>query len=353
MAEHDYVRLAAACHCGQPVKLWTGRGRKPKYCEPHSTPEKRSGGCDRCGEPLPAGQRRWCSSRCREGTKLSREEHVAQRRAAATARNGFSCEHCGALAARKLSGTNKAKGSQNRFCSMACRVAKAALERPGDVCAVYFNECRVCRKQWTDQRRRHYCGEPCVKLDACRKVRAAAEARHNALGRVVHCEDCGLAYCPVYGAQGAQSLCSPCAAIRRRRWRAMDGGSNVQRAKRAGVEYRYFNPARVLERDGWTCQLCGSATPKDARGSFRSDAPEFDHCIPLALGGPHVPENGQCLCRVCNGRKGDGLCDRSVAAALARGVKLPDRALRKAQERKTAQAALLLGHELIAAPEPA
>src|ERR1043166_1175493 len=40
MAECDYVRLAAACHCGEPVKLWTGRGRRPIYCEEHREPPR-------------------------------------------------------------------------------------------------------------------------------------------------------------------------------------------------------------------------------------------------------------------------------------------------------------------------
>lgn len=228
------------------------------------------------------------------------------------------------------------------YCSKRCKLAawKAAnpdrasrrvIHPPTDVlpfvqtrCAYFAGYCQGCgvasamRRSWT----------LCSACIAGRRKltvesnRPLSEAKHRAAGSVVQCDGCGLLFCPLFGFSCHSSLCSPCAEVRRRA-AADQGKSNVLRAKRAGVPYRYFNERKVLERDGWTCQLCGIPTPAEARGSTRRDAPEFDHCIPLALGGPHIPENGQCLCRMCNSLKSDNWCAQSVAAALHRGVQWP------------------------------
>ncbi len=52
----------------------------------------------------------------------------------------------------------------------------------------------------------------------------------------------------------------------------------------------------VWMRDGGRCRHCGSGTEL-----------QFDHVIPLALGGNSEPENLQLLCGPCNRRKGAGL----------------------------------------------
>lgn len=49
----------------------------------------------------------------------------------------------------------------------------------------------------------------------------------------------------------------------------------------------------VFERDGGRCVECGSDFDL-----------QYDHVIPLALGGASTPENLQILCAPCNGRKG-------------------------------------------------
>ena len=56
----------------------------------------------------------------------------------------------------------------------------------------------------------------------------------------------------------------------------------------------------ILERDGWVCQLCGIATPRELRGSIHPHAPEVDHIIPRSRDGSDEPENLRCLCRACN-----------------------------------------------------
>jgi len=45
----------------------------------------------------------------------------------------------------------------------------------------------------------------------------------------------------------------------------------------------------VLDRDGWTCQVCGDL------------ADQVDHVIPLAAGGARLdPSNLRACCRSCN-----------------------------------------------------
>jgi hypothetical protein len=77
-----------------------------------------------------------------------------------------------------------------------------------------------------------------------------------------------------------------------------------KRARRAGAEYEPVSVQKVMDRDGWRCQICGRRTPKNLRGTCKPNAPELDHIIPFAMGGPHTYSNVQCACRACNAAKG-------------------------------------------------
>jgi 5-methylcytosine-specific restriction endonuclease McrA len=55
---------------------------------------------------------------------------------------------------------------------------------------------------------------------------------------------------------------------------------------------------QIMERDDYTCQICGKYMP-DQVGL------QIDHIIPVSKGGKTVPSNLQVLCSRCNGRKGD------------------------------------------------
>lgn len=71
---------------------------------------------------------------------------------------------------------------------------------------------------------------------------------------------------------------------------------------------------KVLQRDGYVCQLCGSRSRL-----------EVDHVVPLQEGGPSHIDNLQCLCRNCHiaktrrenggGAPDGGAWERYVAAS--------------------------------------
>jgi hypothetical protein len=59
----------------------------------------------------------------------------------------------------------------------------------------------------------------------------------------------------------------------------------------------------ILERDNWTCQLCGVATHQSLRGTIHPHAPEIDHKIPRSRGGSDEDSNLRCACRCCNNER--------------------------------------------------
>ena len=61
----------------------------------------------------------------------------------------------------------------------------------------------------------------------------------------------------------------------------------------------------VLERDGWTCQICG--LPLDREASVIDDLyPQVDHILSVAWGGGDELENLRAAHRWCNLALSDG-----------------------------------------------
>lgn len=54
---------------------------------------------------------------------------------------------------------------------------------------------------------------------------------------------------------------------------------------------------QIMERDFYTCQICGKYMPDEV-------GLHIDHIIPVSKGGKSVPSNLRVLCSKCNGRKG-------------------------------------------------
>jgi len=126
------------------------------------------------------------------------------------------------------------------------------------------------------------------------------------------CIDCGVEFETLHPVVsiGAEVYCESgtkrCPKHRKQRRQSTHGGDR-RRCQRAGVPYdSQINRILVLERDNWTCKICGKPTPKEKRGTYEDDAPELDHIHPILaiIDGKkspgHVYSNVQCVCRKCN-----------------------------------------------------
>jgi hypothetical protein len=64
--------------------------------------------------------------------------------------------------------------------------------------------------------------------------------------------------------------------------------------------------ARLAERDGWWCWLCGGAIDPDAPANSPTRA-TIDHLVPRSRGGGTEPANLRLAHRRCNGQRGSHL----------------------------------------------
>lgn len=65
-----------------------------------------------------------------------------------------------------------------------------------------------------------------------------------------------------------------------------------RRARLAAVESRPYNEAEIYAAYGYACVFCGA------------EATAIEHFVPIALGGPDIPENLVIACTSCNSSKG-------------------------------------------------
>ncbi len=324
MADADYQRLGAACHCGAPVKLWSGRGRRPRYCLKHKEPPpqpapKETKECPACRGIFVSAryEQVYCSRTCAVRTRRWSKPRDEVRR--------FTCAHCGSAFESKHPSPLYCRKACKKLASMARnperKIAYAArakakrLEMKPPLCAYFAKWCARCGKA-DGQRRDWALCQSCRRADALAAGREAArawnEAKHKAAARESACDECGAVYCRLYGCKSG--LCAVCQPVKQRQNRR--AAKIKRRAAERGAEAENVDPWRVFARDGWKCRLCGVDTPRHLRGSIEHNAPELDHVVPLSRGGPHTYANTQCLCRSCNGFKSDRTIDE-VAAELA------------------------------------
>jgi hypothetical protein len=224
----------------------------------------------------------------------------------------LACPGCGEIFAARISA-----GDRRKNCSRECRsivqarvkAEVAALHRIGVRQRQGIKECPTCGNRAF--RNRLTCSDRCKRPH--RKKQQAEQFKRDKAARYVDprpCAHCKRDFVPEHL---ALIYCGPSCA------RKVQGShTHRARARRYGGNVQTFKPARVFERDHWTCCLCGTPTPQTLRGTCAPNAPELDHVIPLSAGGDHTPDNTQCLCRQCNSVK--GALPMSVARLLVLGT---------------------------------
>lgn len=243
--------------------------------------------------------KRYCTRQCNKqhlrkiGPQSTRAEYIAKTREHSASK--FNCEFCGIEAHRKLSGTSKAKGYENKYCSMECRVAKAAQIR---------SEVIFLRGMARSSRDAIKSLE--TSLLAIRRV-AQSLARY-ASHREKADKPCIVCGCPVgYTFGRARMLCSKAC---KKKTEAFKVSRKTAKLRRRAIERgasggEYVDPIKVFMAAGWKCQICNKPTPQRLRGTTHKRAPELDHVVPISKGGSHTWANVQCACRECNGWKSD------------------------------------------------
>ncbi len=296
MADELYRELGCA-RCSVELEHCAGKGRPRKNCEPCGTPPTALPAahrlCARCGGSFEASpKQKFCSAWCREGTKQTRDEYLAACKAISTK---YRCEHCGVGFRTSLGGANKKKGYLPRWCSMACRTRQAEARQEA-------------QRQASEQAGQRTLAVRSL-LRCLKRVAAALTTYETACAhchRVFASKRRGMRYCG-----------KACAAARSR---STPAAKDIKRAHRKAYKMRkrcatveVFRDVDVLNRDNWTCQICGVATPKRLRGSYKNNAPEVDHIVAIARGGAHASWNCQCACRRCNLAKSDGAARGQIA----------------------------------------
>lgn len=200
----------------------------------------------------------------------------------------FVCKNC-----RRTYWTHHA--DRNQFCSRECAFdAKSAIKEDS------HKNCRICNKEIP--LRQFYCSDECRKESNRRKNKNRSETKKQKKELMYICKECGRSFVPAYQDKRRHFCSIECCTRNSHRTARV-----IRRARMHEVKYEPIDFIKILERDKWRCYLCGCQTPRHLRGSIDDIAPEVDHIIPLAKGGPHISENLACICRYHNQIKGDAL----------------------------------------------
>lgn len=314
-------RIVALCcvTCEKPFEHTTkSKGRYPRFCSAECRATQHGVRsiqrrpkligrtlhtitCAQCGVAFQTIdlKRKCCSVDC--GSLWGKAQSDLKRAERSAVRNTRTCESCGKVFRRHRT------SDPGRFCSRKCaataarkwptlRAAKKARKaryRSRRRLASGLDDpigCAKCGTEFVRKQRHHrFCS------DICRAPSATA-------GSPKLCMRCGDEFVATHGGQG---FCGDdCRKAASRRFRPSGGRKDRDRARKAGVKYEPINRAKLYQRDGWRCQICGVKTPKRMRGKLVDNAPELDHRVPLARGGDHTWDNAQTACRRCNQAKG-------------------------------------------------
>ena len=311
MAACGDIATTLCLQCESAITFKVTRGRKPCYCS--------------------AACRQELYRRRREGL-IPPSANLPRR--PRTKRQPHPCEYCGETTQRP------------RFCSVKCsQVARDRRRGIAERKKPQIRQCVVCFSEFSwisrgDRDAGKCCTRECgfeLRRQRGERTRAWTTAREEfarwarrARARqrptrpeiVKTCRECRAEV-----GKGKQR-CEPCrdrhAKLSRVRFKRTEAYRAARRAAKArrraierGTEAERFDPFEVFQRDGWRCHMCGRSTPQRLRGTFKPNAPELDHIVPLAKGGKHTRANTACACRSCNGNKADRIIGQPSLLSLA------------------------------------
>jgi len=236
--------------------------------------------CEQCNTPLPYKARRWCSKECdaRASNKTGKLAHELLKGPIKSV-----CVCCG-----KTPPNENAREGQ-KFCSYKCRSKiKSCISKESMALRKMAEAWRpkpppVPKPEKTERQLRVF---TCLTCKSTRKEKTGHWKKY----------------------------CSPICTPKRPRSKTNKNSPSYKKAKKAWRLKRKaiergatiaekFHPFEIFDRDGWRCQICGTKTPKALRGTYKPNAPELDHIVPISKGGSHSKSNSQTSCRRCNAEK--------------------------------------------------
>lgn len=213
------------------------------------------------------------------------------------------CQECGRLFRNQRRSLGR---RPNQFCSRRCAAAQRGRQRTknafeGKHSVVPWRECSVCSAAFISRIVRATCSAACaaerkrleIKRYGDRKTRAAQEQ-----AGVFACLECGSEFTRL-DRPGAKAYCSDACSRRVGKRNANSRKRRRQRFREQRRKGDSIQLAKLIERDGGKCQLCGR---KVTGGQWPGDrlAPTVDHIVPLAHGGTHTWNNVQLAHAECN-----------------------------------------------------
>lgn len=268
--------------------------------------------CRQCGEwfiGTPKGV--YCSKECCHKYLAKHQkprDRKNEKRSQPKPRGPFVCHYC-----HKEYMTIRSKGEGEIFCGRDCSYAhrhENAISLKQSV--VHFKKCKICLSSFISRNKQtRSCSDDCRKIYNRNKAHIRNKEQHKSESRVHKCTICSTPYCLVYGTKQLKYCSDEC-------YKQSTAYENYQQQKRISRTYwnhrnrvtsghcEHFSPFEIFDRDKWRCQACFVKTLKRLRGTYKDNAPELDHIVPLSKGGSHTRTNVRLSCRKCNGSKGNG-----------------------------------------------
>lgn len=225
----------------------------------------------------------------------------------------------------KASGNKTGREGWCKECAKAHRSAYMNQWKTGTL--PDYPDCEVCGEKVHHRSARFCRKEACQLVKKREKWRKASQrsqekkrderAALHAATPLPNCKHCGnqlsrytASYCSAPECRKAQSR-SPEAVAKRKQWFEEHAELRREYNRKNKAKRRALRKAAIsddvtwtgiMERDHWTCQLCGSHMDPDVKAPDPK-SPTWDHIVPLSEGGDHTWANLQACCYGCNSRK--------------------------------------------------